>query len=352
MTVSSEAHALCRSADLIDLHVDTFIPMRLFGYDPFRHHRGPGWLFGQWDLPRAAASGLDGAMWSITTNPFRTAAGRWRTLEANLRRLADFAARSEGRLRVARDVAEYRAARAAGAHAVIPAIQGGNALDHRLDDVGRLPEPGLARVTLVHLTPCRAGAPSYPLHVLQRRKGLTAHGRRLVEVLNAARIFVDLAHLHARGIDDVLDVHDRSLPLMASHTGVGGAHPLWRNPSDAHVRAIADSGGVVGIITASLYLGRRRGRSGAQRFVDHVEHVIRVGGEDTPAIGTDFDGFILPFAEVGGAHAYPRMVEEMLRRGWTEGRVRKVMGGNFLRAWSDLRSPRPEAGPDVLPSGP
>lgn len=335
--VSAEALALCREADLLDLHIDTFIPMRLYGYDPYRRHRGPGWLFGQWDLPRARASGLDGAMWSITTNPFRTESGRWRTLSRNLERLAKFASASGDRFRVVRDVFEYRAARAAEAQAIIPAIQGGNALDAGVDDLGALPDPGLARVTLLHLTPSRIGAPSYPLHVLRRRKGLTAHGRRMVEALDAARVFVDVAHLHERGIDDVLDVHDRTLPLMASHTGVDGAHQLWRNLSDQHVRAIAETGGVVGIVTASLYLGRRRGRTGLQRFVDHVEHVIRVGGEEAPAIGTDYDGFILPFADVGGAHTYPRMVDEMLRRGWSESRVRRVVGGNFLRAWAELR---------------
>ena len=319
--------------------------MRLYGYDPYRRHGGPGWLFGQWDLPRAVDSGLDGAMWSITTNPLRSERGRWRALVANLERLAGFAAASGGRLRMAADASEYRAGRAAGSHVVIPSIQGGNALDASVGDLARLPAPGLARVTLLHLTPSRIGAPSYPLHVLRRRKGLTPHGRRMVEALDAARVFVDIAHLHARGIDDVLDVHDRSLPLMASHTGVDGAHRLWRNLSDTHVRAIADTGGVVGIVTASLYLGRRRGRTGLQRFVDHVEHVIRVGGEDAAAIGTDYDGFILPFADVGGAHCYPRMVDEMLRRGWTESRVRKVVGANFLRAWADLRPPRPERRP-------
>jgi membrane dipeptidase len=344
LEVSDEARALCREADLVDLHIDTFIPMRLYGYDPYRRHGGPGWLFGQWDLPRAADSGLDGAMWSITTNPFRSERGRWQTLARNLERLAAFTSASGDRLRLAADVSQYRAARAAGAHAVIPAIQGGNALDAGVGDVTRLPAPGLVRVTLLHLTPSKIGAPSYPLHVLRGHKGLTLHGRRMVEALDGARVFIDVAHLHARGIDDVLDVHDQSLPLMASHTGVDGAHRLWRNLSDDHVRAVADTGGVVGIVTAALYLGRRRGRTGVRRFVDHVEHVIRVGGEDTAAIGTDYDGFILPFAEVGGAHTYPSMVDEMLRRGWTESRVRKVMGGNFLRAWADLRPPRTDPG--------
>lgn len=340
--VSEEALALCREADLVDLHIDSFIPIRLYGYDVYRRHRGPGWLFGQWDLPRASASGLNGAQWSITTNPFRTSAGRYRALVRNLERLSALVEASEGKLRLARTVDEYRAAQRAGAHAVIPAVQGGNALDATVGDVAQLPSPGLVRVTILHLTPSRIGAPSYPLQVFMRNKGLTEHGRQVVQRLNARRVFVDVAHLHPRAIDDVLQVHDRTLPLIATHTGVMGAHRMWRNLSDAHVRAVADTGGVVGIVTASLYLGRRRGRSGLDRFVDHIEHVIRVGGEESAAIGTDFDGFILPFRDVGGAHTYPRMVEAMLRRGWPECRIRRVMGENFLRSWRELRPDRPE----------
>jgi len=264
-------------------------------------------------------------------------------LQRNARRLHRVVAGSAGRLRWASDVSEVRAAIRAGAHAVIPAIQGGNALDACRGDLSVLPVPGLSRVTLLHLTPSRIGAPSYPLQLLQRHKGLTTHGREMVERLDAQRVFVDVAHLHARGIDDVLEVHDRRLPLVATHTGLDGAHRLWRNLSDAHVRAIADTGGVVGVVTASLYLGRRRGRRGVERFVDHLEHVVRVGGEDAVAIGTDYDGFILPFSDVGGAHAYPAMVDGMLRRGWTERRIRKVLGGNFLRAWADLRPPAADA---------
>lgn len=335
--VSEAARQLCREADLVDLHIDTFIPIRLYRYDIYRRHRGPGWLFGQWDLPRARESGLDGAMWSITTNPFRTASGRLKTLKTNLRRLCELVERSQGRLALAPDLVAYRRARAAGAHAVIPAVQGGNALDASEGATDDLPDPGLVRVTLLHLTPSRIGAPSYPLHVFQRHAGLTSHGRRVVERLDAGRVFVDVAHLHARGIDDVLEVHDRTLPLMASHTGLDGAHRLWRNLQDHHLRAVADTGGVVGVITAALYLGRRRGRTGLDRFVDHVEHVVKVAGEDAAAIGTDFDGFILPFREVGGAHSYPAMVEAMLRRGWSERRIRKILGENFLRAWRELR---------------
>src|SRR5262249_56202960 len=73
---SLEAVHLTHRCELIDLHVDTFIPLRLWGYDPLARHRGGPFgrfFFGQLDLPRLLAGGLTGAMWSITTNPARPA---------------------------------------------------------------------------------------------------------------------------------------------------------------------------------------------------------------------------------------------------------------------------------------
>ena len=82
--VSLEAIDLARRSDLIDLHLDTFLPIRMWGYDVrVRHGTGllGGIAFGHIDIPRAMDAGLSGGLWSITTNPFRTAAGRWQTFQ-------------------------------------------------------------------------------------------------------------------------------------------------------------------------------------------------------------------------------------------------------------------------------
>jgi membrane dipeptidase len=72
-------------------------------------------------------------------------------------------------------------------------------------------------------------------------------------------------------------------------------------------------------------------------IVEHVGHVIRVAGEDAVALGSDFDGMITPPPDVAGADAYPRLVQHMLDRGFSPGRVAKVLNGNFLRALGMLR---------------
>ena len=191
---------------------------QLVGYDIDRRHDLPlgGRFLGHLDLPRIKEGFLDGAMWSITTNPFRTARGRARTLEKNLRRLRGLIDEREC-LEVVSTAKAYHAARARGVHGCFLAIQGGNALSHEEAAVP-LPDPDLVRVTLVHLTPSFLGGTSTPIPFV-RKRGLTEAGRGLVRRLDAHRVFVDLAHIHPQGFWDAVEVHDPSKPLLVTHTG-------------------------------------------------------------------------------------------------------------------------------------
>jgi membrane dipeptidase len=337
--VSAEAVALARSGELIDLHIDTLIPVRVYGYDLEKAHGLGllrGHLFGHLDLPRMAEARMAGAMWSITTNPARTARGRWRAFQHNLRLLGSIVARSEGRLWIVRDYAEYVAARRAGAHAVLPAIQGGNALEASPDGPGSIPERMITRVTLLHLTNSAYGATSSPLSRLRKERGLSPRGRDMVRALDRQRIFVDLAHIHPRGFWDAVQEHDKSLPLIATHTGVSGVKPSWRNLDDAQIKAIADTGGTIGVVFAQYHVKTRNTAPGPGMILDHLEHVIRVAGEDFASIGSDYDGFITPPPGLRSG-AYATLVQGMLDRRWSSERVRKILGRNFLRAFRALR---------------
>jgi membrane dipeptidase len=338
--ISQEAAEIVLSVDLIDLHIDTFIPPRLplIRYDVFKRHRGAGRFFGHLDLPRIEEGGLSGALWSITTNPFRFATSRWRIFQRNLQRFEAMVEAARGRLELVSDVAGYKAARAAGRHAVFLSVQGGNAFEAAPGYLDALPaDHKLVRVTLVHLTNSAFGITSSPLKGWKGRRGLTPSGRAFVENLNAHRVFVDLAHINPAGFRDAVDVHAKDLPLIATHTGVSGVKPHWRNLDDAQIRTIADSGGVVGIIFASNFLRPRGARNDAEIVVRHMEHVIHVGGEDAVAIGSDYDGAIVPPPALRDGRAYGRLVQAMLDRGWSQPRIVKALGLNFLASLERLR---------------
>ncbi len=333
--VSEEALALVRDADVIDMHIDTYTPMRLFGYDPKRRHgKGVlgGRLFGHLDLPRIEESGLKGAMWSITTNPFRFAAKRWRQLESNIADLRRFVAESDA-LAIVSNLSEYRKVRASGRHAVMLAVQGGNALDMGVPE-RRLPDPALMRVTLMHLTGSAIGGSSSPFGMARH---LTEHGMGLIQMLDEARVFVDLAHSHPDSFWEAYVIHDRTLPLLVTHTGVRGVKGHWRNLDDAQLRAVAETGGVVGIMFHAGFLRRRKGPKDARMITEHIRHAVKVAGEDHVGIGSDYDGFIVPPSDMRSGTSYAIIADELLKVGMSEKVVRKILGQNFLRALGEMR---------------
>lgn len=335
--ISKEAVELYLASEVIDLHVDSFIWHRLLGRDITRRHgRGifGGRFFGQADLPRLREAEVGGATWVITTNPLREGPDRVETLLRNVDELVRTFERVSDEVAVVRTAADYEAARRENKHAAFVGIQGGNALSSEPEALDRLPKGLLLRVTLVHLTSSELGGTSSPLGV---DEGIGRAGADFVERLDERRIFVDLAHAGERSFWDAVEVHDRSLPLIVTHTGVSGVHRHWRNLDDEQLRAVAKTGGVVGIMYHAPFLGDRPWSGRAETIVRHLEHVRDVAGDDTPALGSDWDGAILTPRDMPTCLELPRLVEAMLRRGWRSESVTKALGGNFLRVLREMR---------------
>lgn len=335
LSVPKEAVDLYRASDVLDLHLDTFIWTRIFGYDLLkRHDRAPlgRHFFFHTDFPRALEAGLTGGIWVITTNPFRPTWNREKTFRKNLARLKQTIGSAASRMTHVKTVADYRAARAAGMHGAFIGIQGGNALDATSESLDALADRSVVRVTLVHLTGSSLGATSAPS---AGDDSITRQGRDAVKKLESMRVLVDLAHIGRNTFFQAVEEHDRSLPLIVTHTGVDAVHPHWRNLTDAQIRAIAESGGTIGIMLQSSFLGR--GDVDVKTFVDHVEHVIRLVGDDHVSLGSDYDGMISPPRDLPTPFAYPRVVAELLRRGHGESTVKKFLSGNALRTIEAMR---------------
>lgn len=329
--VSKEAVDLTLASDVIDLHVDTFIWTRIFGYELTRRH-GTGLLgasfYGHADLPRLREGQLSGALLVITTNPARRRSSRAGVFFRNLARLKAILASCPDDVALVRTAAEYRTARAAGKLAAWIGVQGGNAFDGDPDALDRIDGGDVIRITLVHLTSSSLGRTSAPGG---GDAGLTDAGRDMVRRMNARRVLVDLAHVNRRGFFDALEVHDRALPAIVTHTGVCGVHPHWRNIDDEQVKAIAALGGTVGIMYEATFLGDPKWGGRASRIVDHVAHVLQVAGDDFASLGSDWDGAIVTPRDMRTCLELPRLVQIMLDRRWSPERIGKVLGGNWLR---------------------
>jgi membrane dipeptidase len=280
-------------------------------------------------------AGLAAATWIITTNPWRTRKGRRDACLRNVQRLSALL-ESAPDVAVVRGPEAYRAARAARKHAAFVGIQGGNALELDLDDFDRPELAQLSLVTLLHFTRSRIGAPALPPRLSSRDPHLTAFGADYVRKLNEKRILVDLAHISRQGFWDVLEVHDRALPLTVSHAGCDAVHPHFRNLDDAQLRAVAERGGVVGVLFHSWFLGPSLWAGKAEWIADHIVHAVRTIGADHVAVGSDFDGFIVPPRGLMSVLELPRLVELLLRRGLRDLEIQKVLGQSYLRVLEAL----------------
>jgi membrane dipeptidase len=337
--VSRAAVDLLLGGPFIDLHNDLEVPVRLFGYDPGKRH-GP-WrrtvpFFGHTDYPRLREARLTGVVYDLATNVFRGAVSRQAVTLRNLDRcVAQIEAYGED-LAVAYSRSDYDRIVASGRTAMFLALQGGNALAHDPSVLEGEVGQRLHRITLVHLSSSVLGGSNSPS---QADGGITERGRALVAACNRARVLVDLAHAGERTFWGALEAHDSTLPPIASHTGLRSCRDHWRNLSDDQCRAVADRGGVVGVIYQGNFLdavppGWPCARA---RILDHLERLIDVAGEASAAIGTDYDGMITPPHDLTDVVEHPRLVQDMLDRGWSEARVRRVLGENYLAVVAAIR---------------
>ena len=334
--VSVEACELLLDAHFIDLHCDMEVPIRVIWYDPSRHHGESTRtmpFMSHTDYPRIREASISGVVYDIATNPFRPPANRLRTTRSNIRRAIDRVRGHPEEQVFCRNRSDYDAAQAAGKTAYWLSLQGGNALSYDLSSLEQL-GPDLHRITLVHLTTSDLGGTNSPAG---GDIGTTERGREFIERCNDQRVIVDLAHAGKRTFWEALEAHVDDVPPIVSHTGVEGVHPHWRNVDDAQIRAIADRGGVVGVMYQSNFLAPVWYTCARARIVDHLAHIIALVGEDHAAIGTDYDGMIIPPHDLADVTHHPKLVQDMLDRGWSETRIRKILGENYLRVVGDVR---------------
>jgi membrane dipeptidase len=290
-------------------------------------------MLGHVDLPRLREGGVAAQFFAYWTSPFPKG-GDGKSVAEQIDAMDDAIARHGDELIWARTGADIRAAKAAGKLAALGGIEGGQALDGQLDAVEAFARRGVRYLSLLHLWPNALGETS------RNRKrvdsGLTDFGRDVLRECERCGVIVDLAHVSRRGFFEALEIARE--PIMVTHTGVSGVHASWRNLDDEQLRAVAERGGCVGIIFARQFLGG----ASIDAVVDHVQHVLDVCGEDVPALGSDFDGFVVPPEGLEDVAALPNLTVALSRRGMPPRVLEKILGANVLRvldavpAWGKL----------------
>lgn len=241
--------------------------------------------------------------------------------------------------------------------AVIHAVEGAHSLGGKqagdegiLRNLETFFNRGVAYLTLAHFYPNRVANPCYPFPEdvarLARRStlwrdltlGLTDLGKVVVERMMDLGMLIDLSHctpIARRQIYDIAEASGKRVPLMATHVGAYGINPSPYNLEDWEIRRIARDGGVAGVIFMPYWLMPKESRYGLNFISRHIQYMIDVGGEDVVAIGTDFDGFTTPPDDLDTASHMPRLTQRLLVDGHSHQRIKKILGGNALRALCD-----------------
>ena len=197
-------------------------------------------------------------------------------------------------------------------------VEGAHALDGNLDNLDRLFDAGIRMMAPTHFFDNDIGGSAHGVE----KGGLTDKGKEMIRRMEAKHMIVDLAHASPKTVDDVLAIATR--PVLVSHTGVKGTCDNTRNLSDAQLKAIAKTGGVVGI----AYFDTAVCGTDVQAIAKAIRYTANLIGVDHVALGSDYDGAVaVPFDTTGVV----LITDALLAEGFTDEEVGKIMGRNTLR---------------------
>jgi len=323
------AKRLQHEAGVLDLHVDSIIQQRLFGYDVEKRHNSlrPGQpLFWHADVPRMIDAGYAGACLGIHFFPWESERGP-REANAQIDYLDRVCAHNSGVFRV-HTAADWARARAAGKLALAPGVEGAHILNGSLDNLDRLLERGIAYLTLAHFSKNSAATPSMGRGANEEDR-LTPFGVEVVRRLNAAGVVVDVSHLNMPCVLHAAEVCDA--PLLATHSGAQSVNAHRRLLSDAAIDAIAARDGAIGIIFSPGFLKGNR-TAGSEAVVEHIDTIASRVGIRHVCIGSDYDGWLPAIlSDHRDCLDLVRITALLLERGYTDADVAAVLSGNARR---------------------
>jgi membrane dipeptidase len=372
LDVSERARRIHRSAIVVDTHADT--PQRMLFDSKFdlgvRHSDG------SIDIPRMREGGLDAEFFSIWVSSDITGPPAAKRALDLIDAVREAARTHPDALQLATTVADIRRAAAAHKTAVLMGMEGGHMIDDDLRLLRDYAALGVRYLTLTHFknNNWADSSTDKPAH-----NGLTTFGKDVIRELNRLGVMVDVSHVSDKTFYDAIEVS--RVPVIASHSSCRAISNHRRNMSDDMMRALAANGGVIMINYEASFLsdeyrkaeaaegpdvvaqlrsmekecdgddacatlamnrvGRELMQSGKlprvswEKIVEHIDHAVKVAGVDHVGLGSDFDGATMPIG-MEDASKLPRLTDALLKRGYSDADVEKILGGNILRVMEEV----------------
>jgi len=336
----ARARALHKQTPLIDGHND--YPWALRGLDPGRDFSKaeiskpvPSLMT---DIPRLRQGGLGGQFWSVYVPA--TMQGK-EAVRATLEQI-DIVHRMTKRwpetFEMAYTAADVERSFKAGRIGSLIGMEGGHSIDNSLATLRMFYALGARYMTITHSANLAWADASTDTAVLG---GLSKFGEEVIREMNRLGMLVDLSHVSAETMADALRVSDA--PVIFSHSSARAICNVARNVPDDILQLTARNGGVVMVTFVPGFISQavadhdaRKADGPAPRatlsqVADHIDHIRKVAGIDHIGLGGDFDGITQVVAGLEDVSKYPDLTAELLKRGYTDGDIKKVLGLNVLR---------------------
>ena len=373
-TAANDAHSIHQRAIVVDMHADT--TQRLIDENIDLDQRLAD---GHLDAVRAKEGGLDAQFFSIWVEPELFGGGGQKAMKRaddQINAVRALTTKHPETWELATTAADVRRIAATGKIAALMGLEGGYAIDERVENVDRYYQMGVR-----YMSPAWSVSTSWAGSSgdeVGKTRGLNDFGKQVIREMNRVGMMVDVSHLSDPAFWDIVNTSTK--PVIATHSGCRAIANVRRNLTDDMIRALARTGGVVNVIfypehiepgwsekkakvdaeIASLVqrasetekgdavhkkMARDRVRSEeyakrlppvtVARIVDHIDHVVKLVGIDHVGIGSDFDGVQAVPVDLKSVADLPNLTAELVRRGYSEGDIDKILGGNMLRVMEE-----------------
>jgi len=321
-------------AFVIDLHNDLMelIASKNFAYQIADRHTVIRNGDPQSDIPRFRDGGVDAQIFSIWISPDTASSRYYSTAMRFLDTLKSQAGRNAKDMKLATKADSIDALNRQHKIAGVVVVEGGHCLEDKLENLTAFYNAGV-RVMTITWNNSTSWAVSAKDAAGGTKGGLSEFGKQVIRMMDSLGMIIDVSHVGPQTVSDILATS--SNPIIASHSGAAALRNHYRNLTDAQIRAIAQRGGVIGVVFYPTFLVSS-GTARLENVLQHIDYIKNLVGVDYVALGSDFDGIETTPVGLEDVTKFPAITEALLQRGYSRQDVRKILGENFMRVFRSV----------------
>ncbi|MGI5309311.1 dipeptidase [Rheinheimera sp. WS51] len=360
----TKAMQLAQKHIIIDTHID--VPYRLKNdwEDVSKKTQR-----GDFDYPRAIQGGLNAPFMSIyIPASYERSGGGFLLANQLIDGMEALVGRAPHKFAMAPDSKDVIDQFGSGKISLALGMENGTPIDGKLENLQHFYDRGIRYITLAHSESNHIADSSYDIR--RKWKGLSPFGKELVVAMNNIGMMIDISHVSDDAFYQTVAIS--KAPVIASHSSLRSFVPGFeRNMDDDMIKALAKNGGVIQINFGSSFVNSQANQYGALRaaaakkagvandkafaakfkaenpypfasldsVLDHIDHVVKLVGINHVGIGSDYDGVGDSLPEgLKDVSTYPNLIAGLLKRGYSEADIEKILSGNLLRVWRQVEA--------------